>query len=190
MRRVAGHLRGLTLYKRRPGHIPAKNPGPSERQRASRREKTAFMRARHGVVQSNVVRRSSQHQRPIDSTPARTAARRSRSVGTAIAATCIAREPVRQNVDAPRDSRAGARYQRSTRGACRHAARHRAWRARHAHTVTHQGSLTPTAASTVLVTSTERVTQHACIRPHQGHCSFCRRVLPPFARLGPLRGGP
>ena len=102
MRRVAGHLRGLTLYKRRPGHIPAKNPGPSERQRASRRESTAFMRARHGVVQSNVVRRSSQHQRPIDSTPARTAARRSRSIGTAIAATCIAREPVRQNVDAPR----------------------------------------------------------------------------------------
>ena len=60
------------------------------------------MRARHGVVQSNVLRLTPHRQRPIDSTPARTAVRRSRSVGTAIAATCIAREPVQQNVDAPR----------------------------------------------------------------------------------------
>ena len=37
--------------------------------------------------------------------------------------------------------RAAQRYQQSYRGACRHAARQRAWRVRHAQKVTHQGSL-------------------------------------------------
>ena len=86
--------------------------------------------------------------------------------------------------------RAGARYQQSYRGACLHAARHRAWRARQKHKVTHQGSLALLAARTVLTISTALTSTDAHTRHAQGHCHFCQRVLPTFARLGPLRGGP
>lgn len=100
--------------------------------------------------------------------------------------------------------RAGQRYQRSRRGACLHAARQSTWRARHRQKVTHQGSLPAAVTATVAVTSIEVTTpvDHADSADIEAQpsrypssiprrlCSFCRRVLAPFARLGPLRGGP
>lgn len=102
--------------------------------------------------------------------------------------------------------RAGERYQLSYRGSCLHAARQRAWRSRRAQKVTHQGSLPSAVLVIVAATSTQRTFQrtHVDIQsiqsPPQPHsmprvarsaqrCSFCWRALPPFARLGPLRGG-
>ena len=106
--------------------------------------------------------------------------------------------------------RAGARYQRSYRGACAHAARQRAWRERQTQEVTHHGSV-PTAVSVTVANSlTQTTTQgsHAhnkqLPQPHRrpaavlelaalpvhARCSVCGRVLSPFGRLGPLRGGP
>lgn len=55
--------------------------------------------------------------------------------------------------------RAGARYQQSYRGACRHAARQSAWRARRAQKVTHQGSPASNTAVIVASLSTESVTE-------------------------------
>jgi hypothetical protein len=122
--------------------------------------------------------------------------------------------------------RAGQRYQRSRRGACRHAARQRAWRERRMQKVTHHGSLSPAVPVTVAVSSIQSAppgihedikSVEPRVQPHDtGHvalelaaahvharwhthrtarlpgqgCSFCGRALPPFARLGPLRGGP
>lgn len=100
--------------------------------------------------------------------------------------------------------RAGDRYQRSRRGACLHAARQSTWRARQRQKVTHQGSLPAAVTATVVVTSSEVTTQvdhadSADVEPQPLRdpssiptrlCSFCRRVLAPFARLGPLRGSP
>jgi len=103
--------------------------------------------------------------------------------------------------------RAGKRYQRSYRGACAHAARQRAWRERQMQEVTHHGSI-PTAVSvTVANSSTQTTTQgsHAHNKPLpqppaalfeltalqvRAGCSVCGRVLSPFGRIGPLRGGP
>jgi hypothetical protein len=94
--------------------------------------------------------------------------------------------------------RAGARYQMSYRGACRHAARQRAWRGRRAQKVTHQGSLSTASALIVAPTSTTieaTYAQSACATPLlQRHrppprCCFCGRRLARFARLGPLRAG-
>jgi hypothetical protein len=115
--------------------------------------------------------------------------------------------------------RAGARYQCSYRGACRHAARQSAWRERRAQKVTHHGSLDPATAGTVttrsspcpppegihadfvslavlpstlaLVTGprTARWPLQRTPRSPPG-CSFCDRPLPRFARLGTLHGGP
>lgn len=103
--------------------------------------------------------------------------------------------------------RAGERYQLSHRGACGHAARQRAWRARQAQKVTHQGSVAGTAAA-IVTTRSITVTDHhadpACVDPRAAvvarpspwrvpppvRCCFCRRPLSRFARVGPLRGGP
>jgi len=106
--------------------------------------------------------------------------------------------------------RAGKRYQRSYRGACAHAARQRAWRGRQTQEVTHHGSIPPAVSVTVANSSTQTTLQgsHAHNndlllepQPHsrpavelanlhmRARCSVCGRVLPPFARLGPLRGG-
>lgn len=99
--------------------------------------------------------------------------------------------------------RAGERYQRSRRGAFHHAARQRIWRRRQPK-VTHQGSLPAVGNAIVALASSEVTTQveHADIpdvEPRSDRdlmampmrlCSFCRRLLAPFARLGPLRGGP
>jgi len=114
--------------------------------------------------------------------------------------------------------RAAERYQLSYRGACRHAARQRAWRARHAQKVTHQGSL-PTAVTFIVGSDSTRTTTegtyadiasvepqpHATLldlaarRAHwpihhlalsEPRCCFCGHTLPRFARLGPLRARP
>lgn len=90
--------------------------------------------------------------------------------------------------------RAGERYQLSYHGACGHAVRQRAWRARQAQKVTHQGSL-PSAVPVIVVTTSTQTIQGihvdiASIQPSARRCSFCWRALPPFARLGALRGGP
>jgi hypothetical protein len=104
--------------------------------------------------------------------------------------------------------RAAARYQCSRRGATRHAARQGALRARRIKEVTHQGS--PAVAPAVqLPADTIEVTGvledgHA-IHTETGFdvpkvgaalaisaitsfaCSFCRRILTPWIRSGPLR---
>ncbi len=104
--------------------------------------------------------------------------------------------------------RAGARYQQSYRGACRHAARQRAWRARCVQKVTHQGSLAADTEGTVALVVTDETLSVACDDPflsevlevlgrtpgprsfYARRCSRCAGVLPAFARLGPLRSGP
>jgi hypothetical protein len=111
--------------------------------------------------------------------------------------------------------RAGNRYQRRYRGACRHAVRQRAWRRRQEQEVTHQGSpgaplpvtvaiSTPTATMPFHHAHSRRLEErtsasklrHLAIsndasaqRPAL-FCHFCQRALTPFARLGPLSGGP
>lgn len=98
--------------------------------------------------------------------------------------------------------RAGARYQLSFRGASMHAARQSALRVRQMQIVTHQGSVAGIAAcivATSLPVSEESdvelvalfpVLQQAPTPSLVSRCSFCRRPLPAFARLGPLRSGP
>jgi hypothetical protein len=114
--------------------------------------------------------------------------------------------------------RAARRYQRSYRGACAHAARQSAWRERQAQEVTHHGSIPTTVWVTVASSSTQTTTRgthvdiaslqphahsaahlalahrhrHAACHAHRmvvSTCSFCGGTLPPFARLGALRGG-
>ena len=103
--------------------------------------------------------------------------------------------------------RAGARYQQSYRGACRHAARQGAWRARCAQKVTQQGSAAADISGTVVLVVTDETLSVACddqflseflvVRGRSAprslpgpRCSQCAEVLPAFARLGPLRSGP
>lgn len=100
--------------------------------------------------------------------------------------------------------RAGERYQRSYRGACQHAARQRTWRARQRQKVTHQGSSLAAITATVALAASAVTTEvdnadSAAVKPQASlyhrlfpalRCSFCRRSLPLFARLGRLRGGP
>lgn len=107
--------------------------------------------------------------------------------------------------------RAGRRYQQSHRGACKHAARQRAWRERRAQKVTHQGSLgriasfivalIPTKArgesdadtgadvaqlhTAVLCAHARGPIHYRVLAPPR--CSFCGGVLSAFARLGALR---
>jgi hypothetical protein len=113
--------------------------------------------------------------------------------------------------------RAARRYQRSYRGACAHAARQSAWRARQTQEVTHHGSIGCVVSVTVANSSTQTTTTqrthaditslqlqahsaarlapchaHAAGQAHRravSSCSFCGRALPSFARLGALRGG-
>jgi hypothetical protein len=92
--------------------------------------------------------------------------------------------------------RAGARYQRTFRGAYRHAERQRRWRERVARKVTHQPCESPTIGSSV---SESSVTANEPIHVHpeepirdrlcepQGRCAFCGAALPVFARLYPWR---
>jgi len=112
--------------------------------------------------------------------------------------------------------RASERYQKSYRGAVKHAQRQRTWRQRKQQKVTHGGSLAGAAGLIVVSSSTITPTQApydetAGVKPlplpfgmrrthahgaieHTGHgaarCCFCDGVLAAFARVGPLRGGP
>jgi len=93
--------------------------------------------------------------------------------------------------------RASERYQESYRGACKHAARQRAWRCRHAQKVTHQASIATVPALIVVSSSTttpalEPHAETACVKlpPLAPRCGFCGCVLARFARLGALGSGP
>lgn len=98
--------------------------------------------------------------------------------------------------------RAGARYQLSFRGASMHAARQSALRVRQMQIVTHQGSVPGVDASIVVASlplSEESDVELVALFPVLqqpptlslvSRCSFCRRPLSAFARLGPLRSGP
>jgi hypothetical protein len=102
--------------------------------------------------------------------------------------------------------RAGARYQRTRRGAGYHAARQRALRQRRAQKVTHLGCARTGPVVTMSVTAGV-----AAIEPHDaqsvpdtplasprkrdrnscsvaGHCDFCHAPLPQFTRLRTWRG--
>lgn len=202
------YARALTPDKRRPGHIPGKNPGPSAR---SRGMKVAFAlplcpqtaalssawRERMGAGQEQSYRlyscRGCARQVRI--------CRRCDRGNQYCAGTC-ARERRRESL-----RRAGTLYQLSYRGACRHAARQRRWRARRAHKVTHQGS--PEVLDPLIVAASSTATPgndagHAVTSPlldtapwavarcvqSRARCSFCGRALPRFARWGFLRSGP
>lgn len=102
--------------------------------------------------------------------------------------------------------RAGARYQRTRRGARRHAARQRRWRERQLDKVTHQGcalsepvfrmSVTVDVAvieSTDAPSAPDRPLQTPCKSEQRrarvpGRCDFCHAPLPLFTRLGTRRG--
>jgi len=95
--------------------------------------------------------------------------------------------------------RAGQRYQQSYRGACRHAARQRTWRARQTKKVTHQGSLSaivPHIVVAIAITTEGTDAENAVTTPRPDddrlapRCCCCGRSLGRFVRLGPLCGGP
>ena len=102
--------------------------------------------------------------------------------------------------------RAGARYQRTRRGAHHHAARQHVWRQRRAQKVTHQGCATAGAVVTLSITAKVATMElsdapsvlnipHAALRLRDpnplhvvGHCDFCHAPLPKFTRLRTWRG--
>ena len=88
--------------------------------------------------------------------------------------------------------RAGARYQRTLRGARRHAERQRRYRQRRRQGVTHQSFPLVTSRCSVsrhLVSASEssdvdvKEPSLPLVPPLQRRCAFCGRPLPPFARL-------
>ena len=88
--------------------------------------------------------------------------------------------------------RAGARYQRTARGARRHAERQRRYRERHHREVTHHGLFLVTRRCSVsrhLVSASESIDVDVKEPPRpptrllQTRCAFCGRPLPAFARL-------
>ena len=92
--------------------------------------------------------------------------------------------------------RAGARYQRTFRGACRHAERQRRYRERQKLEVTHHTFPLVTSQCSVLrhpVIASDSIDvdfeEPPCrpIRLPQTRCAFCGRPLPAFARLHPWR---
>jgi hypothetical protein len=95
--------------------------------------------------------------------------------------------------------RAQARYQRTWRGAMRHADRQRRWRARQRQDpkiVTHQGSSIAVARCMVAVSAVVRKSptdaspeepKSPPIRPSLKHCAFCGAALPAWTRQRPWR---
>jgi len=87
--------------------------------------------------------------------------------------------------------RAAARYQHTRRGAARHAARQRAWRASHQSKVTHQGSSCGALQCTVLghqptlSESTDAAEPRQTIPPSSLglRCAFCGAALPAWTRF-------
>jgi hypothetical protein len=102
--------------------------------------------------------------------------------------------------------RAGARYQRTHRGARRHAARQQAWRERQLEKVTHLGCAPTGPVFTMSVTVDMAALELTDVpsapdksfeAPHQaqrnpqrvpGRCDFCHAPLPLFTRLRTWRG--
>jgi len=102
--------------------------------------------------------------------------------------------------------RAGARYQRTRRGARHHAARQRQWRERQFDKVTHRGcaltervltmSVTVDMAALELDDAPSLPDEHHTGAPKAQHgpqrvpgrCDFCRAPLPLFTRLRTWRG--
>ena len=102
--------------------------------------------------------------------------------------------------------RAGARYERTRRGARRHAARQQTWRERQLDKVTHQGCAPTGPVFTMSVTvdmaaielddapslpdKPLAVVPKAERNPQRvpGRCDFCRAPLPLFTRLRTRRG--
>jgi hypothetical protein len=102
--------------------------------------------------------------------------------------------------------RAGARYQRTRRGARRHAARQQTWRERQIDKVTHQGCAPTGPVFTMSVTvdtAALEITDAPCgsaqplevalkaernLKRVPGRCDFCHAPLPPFTRLRTWRG--
>jgi hypothetical protein len=102
--------------------------------------------------------------------------------------------------------RAGARYQRTRRGARRHAARQQMWRERQLDKVTHQGCAPTGPVFTMSVTvdtaaleladapsgsdkpleAVPKAEHH--LKRVAGRCDFCRAPLPLFTRLRTWRG--
>ena len=92
--------------------------------------------------------------------------------------------------------RAGVRYQRTLRGARRHAERQRRYRERRKHEVTHHGFSLVTSRCSVLrhlgsasepIDVDRKEPSRTPTRLLQTRCAFCGRPLPPFARLHPWR---
>lgn len=102
--------------------------------------------------------------------------------------------------------RAGARYQRTRRGAQCHAARQQAWRERQIDKVTHQGCAATGPVLTMSVTAERAAIELHDVPPipeptsavpkkrdrdghrRTGHCDFCHAPLPAFTRLRTWRG--
>jgi hypothetical protein len=102
--------------------------------------------------------------------------------------------------------RAGARYQRTRRGARRHAARQQGWRDREIEKVTQQGCAPTGPVFTMSITADVAAIETADVpeileplvalaprrdgnRPRQaGRCHFCDAPLPAFTRLRTRRG--
>jgi hypothetical protein len=98
--------------------------------------------------------------------------------------------------------RAGARYQRTRRGARRHAARQQAWRERQLDKVTHVGCAPtgPVFTMSVTVGMAALELTDAPLAPEKSHeaprnrqrvagrCDFCHAPLPLFTRLRTWRG--
>ena len=92
--------------------------------------------------------------------------------------------------------RAGARYQRSFRGARKHAERQRRYRERRKSEVTHHAfSLATTGCSVLrhpmaaseLIDADSKELLRPSIHPFDRCCAFCGRLLPQFARVYPWR---
>ena len=89
--------------------------------------------------------------------------------------------------------RAGSRYQRTSRGACCHAARQRAWRSRRKQKVTHQSCTSCERRCSVSDTGiTARESTDACHTRCSDsdsgsftvdRCSFCQSILPRWTRV-------
>lgn len=199
-----------TPERRRPGHIPRQNPGPSLLARVKTRLPCLYASAARRCPVLWMARlKASESYRLYSCVRCVAQVRICRSCDRGnryCAVDCAAirrRESLRG---------AGRRYQRSPRGARCHAARQRAWRTRVAQKVTHQGSARVDAPGTMMAIATLSAMRanHVDI-PGEAlpndpavvlripaiqigtpalRCSFCCRLLPRFARLGRLRGGP
>ena len=85
---------------------------------------------------------------------------------------------------------AGARYQRTRRGAQFHAARQSVWRERQRQKVTHHRFPTEALAAKVVTEVIREIGDDDVLdSPARNvvRCDFCRRPLAPFARLAPVR---